>query len=113
MIHEFIATPLLIITIVVSMILIMVTTFDVSNKKKYSVGDIIEFQERDKPIKTGIIVTILKATKYYKPVGKVLKEDSQICIYYFVSENNRRLDTKNIEIDNIKIKEEDIIRKVV
>lgn len=89
--------------------------YDTSEKKKYSVGDIVEFQEKDQPIKVGIIVKILKAVKYYKRIGtsvKQFKEDSTMTIIYSINIATRRLDSKNIEANLLSISEEDIIRKV-
>ena len=94
---------------------ILSVLYDTSEKKKYSVGDIVEFQEKDQPVKVGIIVKILKAIKYYKRVGtsvKPAKEDSTMTIVYSINISTRRLDSKNIEANLLSIAEEDIIRKV-
>lgn len=104
---------LLIATVVAFAILSFL--YDTSEKKKYSIGDIVEFQEKDQPIKVGIIVKILKAIKYYKRVGstnKPTKEDRMITIVYSINTATRRLDSKNIEANLLNIAEEDIIRKV-
>ena len=104
---------LLVATIIAFIILSFL--YDTSEKKKYSVGDIVEFQEKDQPIKVGIIVKILKAIKYYRRVGtsaKPVREDSTMTIVYSINITTRRLDSKNIEANLISIAEEDIIRKV-
>lgn len=106
---------ILFLTATVTAFIILSLLYDTSEKKKYSVGDIVEFQEKDQPIKVGIIVKILKAIKYYKRIGttsKPTKEDSTMTIVYSINITTRRLDSKNIEANLLSIAEEDIIRKV-
>lgn len=115
MVQNILSFSVLFLIATVTAFVILSFLYDTSEKKKYSVGDIVEFQEKDQPIKVGIIVKILKAIKYYKRVGstsKPIKEDSMMTIVYSINIATRRLDSKNIEVNLLNIAEEDIIRKV-
>lgn len=115
MVQNILSTLVLFLMATVTAFVILLFLYDTSEKKKYSVGDIVEFQEKDQPVKVGIIVKILKAIKYYKRVGtsvRPAREDSTMTIVYSINITTRRLDSKNIETNLLSITEEDIIRKV-
>lgn len=115
MMQNILGTLVLFLVAIVTAFIILSFLYDTSEKKKYSVGDIVEFQEKDQPVKVGIIVKILKAIKYYKRIGttgKPAKEDKTTTIVYSINITTRRLDSKNIEANLLSIAEEDIIRKV-
>lgn len=113
--QNILSTLVMFLIATVAAFIVLSFLYDTSEKKKYSVGDIVEFQEKDQPVKVGIVVKILKAIKYYKRVGtssKSAKEDSTMTIVYSINITTRRLDSKNIEANLLSIAEEDIIRKV-
>lgn len=113
--QNILSTLVLFLTATVIAFIVLSFLYDTSEKKKYSVGDVVEFQEKDQPVKVGIIVKILKAIKYYKRIGttnKPVREDSTMTIIYSINITTRRLDSKNIEANLLSIAEEDIIRKV-